>query len=311
MPWVALTVGLATLLIPLGGLLLAGRHGWRSRRDAGLALAGSLGLALAAFLAGPWAFLSYYLRYLLPIAAAWAVGRQFALVHVTRRPTAALRTFALAMGAAIGLALGATAVRGLVPPSQAVDLALPLRGARFLVIQGGNSPLLNPFHWPARSGRWAVDLVQLNRSGNRARRILPHALQDYEIFGAAVYSPCTGRVATAVGNGADNPPGRPDVEFPPGNHVLLECAGVWVLLAHLREGSVAARPGDRVASGDLIGAVGNSGNTTEPHLHVQATRAATPEDALAGDPVALRFGGRFVAANALVGATAAEQPRPS
>ncbi len=301
MPWAALIVGVATLLIPIGGLLLAGHQGWRSRGDARLALAGSLGLALAAFLAGPWAFLSYYVRYLVPIVAAWAVGRQLAAVRVAGGGTAAFRTLVLAVGAAIGVGLGAAAVWGLVPPSQAVDLALPLRGARIMVIQGGNSPLLNPFHWPARSGRWAVDLVKLSRSGNRARRLLPRALEDYAIFGATVHSPCSGRVAAAAGGRPDNPPGRADVEFPPGNHVLLECAGVWVLLAHLREGSVVAQLGQRVATGDVIGAVGNSGNTTEPHLHVQATRAATVETALTGDPVALRFGGRFPVANALLG----------
>lgn len=55
-----------------------------------------------------------------------------------------------------------------------------------------------------------------------------------------------------------------------GNHVVIEHAdGVYSLAAHLRRGSVSVTPGDRVVSGQKVGEVGNSGNTSEPHLHWQ------------------------------------------
>ncbi|MEU6061089.1 M23 family metallopeptidase [Streptomyces sp. NPDC047097] len=55
-----------------------------------------------------------------------------------------------------------------------------------------------------------------------------------------------------------------------GNHVVLDLGGgTYAAYAHLRRGSVAVRPGERVAAGQRIGRCGNSGNSTEPHLHFQ------------------------------------------
>ena len=55
-----------------------------------------------------------------------------------------------------------------------------------------------------------------------------------------------------------------------GNHVVIEMArGRYVLLAHLMRGSVVVQVGETVSPGQLIGKCGNSGNTSEPHLHLQ------------------------------------------
>lgn len=62
-----------------------------------------------------------------------------------------------------------------------------------------------------------------------------------------------------------------------GNHVVLELGdGVYALYAHLRRGSVRVRPGDRVGTGQVLGECGNSGNSSEPHLHFQLMDAADP-----------------------------------
>ena len=92
-----------------------------------------------------------------------------------------------------------------------------------------------------------------------------------------------------------------DREHLAGNHVMLRCAeanthmnsGADVLLGHLRPGSVQVRAGARVAAGDWLGSVGNSGNTGEPHLHVHAQRPGPVGAPLGGDPLPLVFGGRF------------------
>jgi hypothetical protein len=56
-----------------------------------------------------------------------------------------------------------------------------------------------------------------------------------------------------------------------GNHVVIElAAGTYVALVHLKESSVCVDVGDTVVSGQPIGACGNSGNSTQPHLHLQA-----------------------------------------
>lgn len=55
-----------------------------------------------------------------------------------------------------------------------------------------------------------------------------------------------------------------------GNHVILDLGGgIHAVYAHLRRGSLAVRAGDRVRLGQTVGRCGNSGNSTEPHLHFQ------------------------------------------
>lgn len=71
-----------------------------------------------------------------------------------------------------------------------------------------------------------------------------------------------------------------------GNHVIVDHGDdVFSAYAHLRRGSVRVAVGDRVEPGDLLGEVGNSGNTTEPHLHVQLMDDRHPSGA-AGLPFA-------------------------
>jgi len=76
--------------------------------------------------------------------------------------------------------------------------------------------------------------------------------------------------------------------------VFLECNGIEILLAHLEQGSVMVQPGDRVAQGQQVGAVGNSGNTSEPHLHIHAQRGGSDEAFLDGAPVPILFDGRYM-----------------
>jgi murein DD-endopeptidase MepM/ murein hydrolase activator NlpD len=79
-----------------------------------------------------------------------------------------------------------------------------------------------------------------------------------------------GRVVTVVDGIPDNVPGRMNSEQVAGNHVIIDHgAGEHSVLAHLRNGSVRVRPGDRVAAGRQLGKCGNSGNPSEPHLHYQ------------------------------------------
>jgi len=72
--------------------------------------------------------------------------------------------------------------------------------------------------------------------------------------------------------------------------VALSPAGPFVALVHLRRGSVSVRPGDRVDAGDQVGQCGNSGNSTEPHVHVQVTDS-TDWLTARGVPLAFRRSG--------------------
>ncbi|HEX7705923.1 MAG TPA: M23 family metallopeptidase, partial [Thermoanaerobaculia bacterium] len=114
----------------------------------------------------------------------------------------------------------------------------------------------------------------------------------YAIWGAGIVSPCDGVVASAVDGLPDHPVGLLHEENPAGNHVVVRCSGVDITLAHMMSGSVTVRGGEGIAKGQPLGRVGNSGNTTEPHLHVHGERN--------GDAVALRFDRRWLVRNGVV-----------
>jgi Peptidase family M23 len=74
-----------------------------------------------------------------------------------------------------------------------------------------------------------------------------------------------------------------------GNHVIIKIApGTYAIVAHLRRGSVKVRRGERVSAGQVIAECGNTGNTTEPHVHVQLSDSSHPAFA-AGVPMAFRL----------------------
>ena len=78
---------------------------------------------------------------------------------------------------------------------------------------------------------------------------------------------------------------------------MLDCDDFMVLLAHLKRGSVTVQAGQSIAAGDIVGAVGNSGNSDEPHLHVHAQRRGAGALELGGEPLPMRFDGRYLVRN--------------
>ncbi len=93
--------------------------------------------------------------------------------------------------------------------------------------------------------------------------------------------------ALAVRNGLTFRPTTHDVHRVMGNHVILECEGVFAGFAHLATGSVQARAGQALRVGDLLGRVGHTGNSTAPHLHFQLMDGPDPLTAR-GVPCAFR-----------------------
>lgn len=133
--------------------------------------------------------------------------------------------------------------------------------------------------------RYAIDYVRLTSDG----RLLNGDngdLTSYPAFGADVFAVADGPVVAVVDNLAEQPPGTLPVNLPldqyPGNRVIQEIGGGnYVMYAHLKTGSVEVKAGDRLTTGQVLGAVGNTGNTDGPHLHFQ----------LMSDPDPLRANG--------------------
>lgn len=179
-----------------------------------------------------------------------------------------------------------------------VVLDLPFRGRW----QARNSPARRvPSHGSHLFGTtYAIDFVAVDATGRSAPRNWRSALwredpRGFAGFGAPVLAPVGGRVV-AVHDGEDDHVARrsqltlvgylltqgrrarlgaPGVA---GNHVAIALGetGPNVLVAHLRRGSVRVGLGDLVEVGEQIGECGNSGNSTQPHVHVQVTDSIDP-----------------------------------
>lgn len=137
----------------------------------------------------------------------------------------------------------------------------------WLVAWGGTSLPLN-YHIATPNQTHAYDIVVWKNgrthSGDGTR------LQDYYAYGQPALAPAAGTVVSVLDCEPDSQPQQPPrFTNPLGNHVGIKVAeGETLFMAHLQRGSVRVKVGDRVTSGQPVGLVGNSGNTSEPHFHV-------------------------------------------
>jgi hypothetical protein len=259
-----------------------------------------------------WDVSSYYLRLVIPIVlialASTSYLRSRKLSGRDRKPKTSDVVIGIAVFAFSAVWVG-FALRGYSTPGGAVALEYPLRNGTYYVGGGGNSRLINN-HQAVESQKFALDIARLNLSGNRAWPPMPGNLDDYTIFGDTVYSPCAGEVLVAVDSLPDLvPPDRDEVNLA-GNHVVVGCHDVKVLLAHLMSGSIPVSEGWEVAAGDVVGQVGNSGNTSEPHLHIHAEKSGRDAKILAGEGVPITFDGRFLVRNSLFSGREPEETLP-
>ncbi|WP_353064748.1 M23 family metallopeptidase [Tunturibacter psychrotolerans] len=119
--------------------------------------------------------------------------------------------------------------------------------------------------------RYAVDWEQMDEKG-RIYSGPREKLESYTIFGKPVYSVANGVVAVVVTGQPEQVPGKYptniSIEQADGNSVIVDIGQHhFALYAHMQSESIRVRPGDRVTAGQVIGLVGNSGNSVAPHLH--------------------------------------------
>jgi len=245
-----------------------------------------------------WDISSIYLRTLFPILFLVASIISYRRIRAPKSPLSKMQTLIgiVANGLLIVLMAGFNwfSFQGYSVPDGTVDLSSPLRGARYVVLHGGASPFTNG-HFRVRPQNYALDILGLNVLGMRADIFGDRSdLESYSIFGAELYSPCTGSIAVAMDDYEDLIPPATDPEHPAGNHVLVECEGVEVLLAHMKQGSLRVEVGDSVTVETVLGQVGNTGNTSEPHLHIHAEQGGEPGVILDGKAVPITIDGRFL-----------------
>jgi murein DD-endopeptidase MepM/ murein hydrolase activator NlpD len=148
------------------------------------------------------------------------------------------------------------------PPTQHRLATLPLNGA---------------FHVPER---FAIDFVQLDAEGRMYSG--PRGdLSSYAYYGAPIYAAADGLVVGANDGLPDQtPPGvTPDIsaENAGGNDVVVDIGGGrFAFYAHLQPGSARVQVGDVVTRGQVLGLLGNSGNSDAPHLHFHVMDGPSP-----------------------------------
>jgi Peptidase family M23 len=305
---------LVQVALPIGLLL------WLGARPASSALgfavqatgfgAALLALGLVAIWAGPpfWFPWLYGLAWIVIVGARSAVGRaQFerALPSGWFGWTALLFFGGLAV---FGGCLSIVAFKGRRPPAvEIVDIASPFGQGLYLVAHAGSRELVNPHlktldmtverfrRWHGQS--YALDIFGIDLFGLRLRGWQPQDPARYETFGAPLVAPCEGRVAVSADGLPDMPVPQMDEAHRAGNYVMIDCGGFAVALAHLRQGSVLVEEGQHVELGEPIGEIGNSGASSEPHLHIHAQRGIPEAHPFGGEPLALRIGGRFLVRN--------------
>lgn len=144
------------------------------------------------------------------------------------------------------------------------------------VFWGGRTVRQN-YHAAYTNQRFALDIVQRvngnTHLGNGSQN------EDYYCFGKWLNTPGSGKVVKVVNHIKDNIPGQFNADFPEGNHIIIDHEnGEFSMLAHFKEGSIIVSVGDVVAKGQELGKAGNSGNSSEPHLHYQLQTNADPMD---------------------------------
>jgi hypothetical protein len=173
------------------------------------------------------------------------------------------------------------------------ELRLPFDGAWY-VLWGGRT-LADNRHAGDAAQRFAMDV--LVRRDGRSHAGDPGVPASYHCWDRPILAPADGVVVRAVDGLPDQRIGERDPANPAGNHVVIDFGhGEYGFLAHLRRGSVAVAAGDRVAAGAPIGRCGNSGNSSEPHLHfhLQTTPDLGRGDGLPAQFAAYRADGATV-----------------
>lgn len=180
---------------------------------------------------------------------------------------------------------------GMGVKENAVEIQPPLQGDSNYVIHGGSTSILNYHGAFSEQQRYALDVNELNDRGFRAGGILPKKLDEYAVFGDTIYSPFDATIVHAVDSIADQTPPQTLPGQPLGNHIWLKKGNLYVVLAHLKKKSLKIETGMFVKANQPIANVGNSGNTTEPHLHIHAVKIDFRENP---DPDALLYRGEPV-----------------
>jgi hypothetical protein len=270
---------------------------------------------------------SMLLRFVAPLSFAWAVDVALLPAQFTQAEALQIRVFLWVAASLLALcallprerawALS-DAIFAVLLPLVAFDLARSLSepvtteavqlqspfAVDALVVHGGASQLINHHAGIAQQAA-ALDVLPLTPDGKFVDGD-KQRLESYPCFGAVLRAPVSGRVAHVVRDRPDMPIGQMERAFPAGNTISIEgSSGRYVVLAHLQAGSIQVEVGQQVQVGQPIARCGNSGNTSWPHLHLQAQSGPVLSNE---DPALLTYPVLFVQAERVRGSSVTSGP---
>jgi hypothetical protein len=298
MTFAILLLFIIQLILPAVLIISLGKGSFHSKLDWIIKLFTTGMFTIWIFYSGRWDWISYYFRFFWLVAfiiaalQSWKKARPLPFIFKFSRKqkvTMAIYSVLLLVFAIYNNFVFRSHMAG----KEAIELSFPLHKGTYYVAHGGNHVQMN-YHNAYPPQKYALDIVKLNTFGMRSNGIYPKQLERYMIYGDELMSPCTGKVLEVRNDAPDQIPPNMDAEKPEGNYVALLCDNeeAVVYIAHMQKGSVAAKEGSVAKEGQLIGLVGNSGNTTEPHLHIHAEKD--------GEGVPIKFNGKFLVRNNIV-----------
>jgi hypothetical protein len=188
-----------------------------------------------------------------------------------------------------------------------IEIFFPLRQGKYLITDGGNSKISRMMNYHFYSSihkknktnysmLFATDIVMIDAS---MRLFLPHQNEDYAIYGKKVFSPINRAIFKIENNIKDNTPYSGAYPYNTGNTIVIQSGNRFMLLGHLKMGSIKVKEGDVVNESDILAEAGNSGYSERPHIHMQLIESDS-ENFWKGMGIAIQFKGKNLFKNRVV-----------
>jgi hypothetical protein len=142
----------------------------------------------------------------------------------------------------------------------------------WFVFWGGTTVAQN-YHVANNNQKYAYDILMVEDGASYQGDDKKN--ENYYVFGKDIIAPCDGTIVKVIDGVIDNVPGELNPKQLTGNTIILKTSkNEYLLFAHLKQNSIVVKEGQEVKQAQKLGQCGNSGNTTEPHLHLSLQNVA-------------------------------------